>query len=330
MPRYVRTRAAGLYNPGFLSRHNSLLGILLLSGLLAASLSSRAKNRSLDAVHQLVDTSGQSYFANAHPYIDEPLEQLVERIPDLKTIQPAPDQNALPMILTKTAVKVDELFRDAVDLLAHEEITQEKLNAKGSIKSSRRGQYNYLILFHRDEPVSTIEEYRTDSKGNRVGNLGLEKGYFFTSGFALSCIYFALGHRSGSTFRYLGDEMVGARNTYVVAFAQRPGQAGTTAKASAQWGSVTILLQGIAWVDESSFRIIRMRTDLLAPRSDIGLDRQTTEEAFSEVVLPDVAAPLWLPSSVSVYSVFKGNTFRNEHRYMEYQHYGVSVKMVPQ
>jgi hypothetical protein len=107
----------------------------------------------------------------------------------------------------------------ADDLVAQEKITQEKLSPKGSIKSSQRGQYNYLILHHRDGPVLRLEEYRTDSKGDRVEDIGFEKGYSATSGFALTCIHFASDHLSDSTFRYLGDEMDGTRNTHVVVFA---------------------------------------------------------------------------------------------------------------
>ncbi len=67
-----------------------------------------------------------------------------------------------------------------------------------------------------------------------------------------------------------------------------------------------MLIQGIAWVDKSDFQIIRMRTDLLAPRTEIGLDRQTTEVTFDRVQLPDVATPLWLPSDVQLNIQFAG------------------------
>lgn len=82
-----------------------------------------------------------------------------------------------------------------------------------------------------------------------------------------------------------------------------------------------------------------MRTDLLAPRPEIGLDRQTTEVTFNQVQLPDVAAPLWLPSEVKVYIKFKSHdperkltyeqSFQNEHRYSDYRRYRVFVKMLP-
>ena len=71
-----------------------------------------------------------------------------------------------------------------------------------------------------------------------------------------------------------------------------------------------------------------MRTDLLAPLPQIGLEAQTTEVSFDEVRLQDVPNPLWLPRDVSVDSKFEGTNFRNEHRYTNYRRYRVSSKML--
>lgn len=323
-----RAQATGAHDSRFLPRRAAPISILVLSAIFAGSWPCRAKNATPAAVPRFTNTNGQSYYANAHPYVEEPLDLLVHQMPELKTLQPAPDQQALLTILSKAAAKVDEFFRQTVDLVAQEEITQEKLSPKGSIKSSQRGQYNYLILHHRDGPVLRLEEYRTDSKGDRVEDIGFDKGYSATSGFALTCIHFASDHRSDSTFRYLGDEMVGTRNTYVVAFAQRPGQAVITDMASGVWGTVIILVQGIAWIDKDNFQIIQMRTDLLAPRGDVGLDEETTVVTFGPVRVANIDTSFWLPTEVSVYSKFRGQAYRNEHHYTNFKRYRVAVEMV--
>jgi hypothetical protein len=147
--------------------------------------------------------SDQSYYANAHPYVDLPMAQLVERIPELKTLQPAPDEQELPVILQKLGRSVDDFVREIGDLIAREAVTQEKLNAKGKIKAKERVQDNYLIL-HHGYAWGASAEYRMDDKGNRLGAIGLEKGYLVTSGYALSCISFSTVAQSQSRFRYLG------------------------------------------------------------------------------------------------------------------------------
>jgi VWFA-related protein len=270
----------------------------------------------------------QSYYANAHPYVDLPMAQLVERIPELKTLQPAPDQQELSKILQKMGQRVDDFARDVGDLIANEDVTQEKFNANGKIKAKERVQDNYLILHHGYEWGASAE-YRMDDKGNRLGPIGLEKGYLVTSGHALSCISFSTVAQSQSKFRHLGEEKIDSRETYVLGFAQQPGEATFfTTMRGAGGADVDMLTQGILWVDKNSFQIIRMRSDLLAPNNEMRLDQLTTKVTFGEAQLQEVPNPLWLPSAVDVSIEIGGQRFHNVHRYTNYQRYRVSVKTV--
>jgi hypothetical protein len=269
-----------------------------------------------------------SDYAKAHPYFDLPLAQLIERVPELKTLQPAPDEQDLPVILQKLGRSVDDFVHGLGDLIAHEDVTQEKLNAKGKIQAKERVQDNYLILHHGNE-LGASAEYRMDEKGNRLGPIGLEKGYVITAGYALSCIRFSTVVQPQSRFRYLGEEKMDSRETYVVGFAQRPGVATFVNSVRGAGGvDVDMLTQGILWVDKNNFQIIRMRSDLLTPNNEIRLDQLTTEVAFGEVQLQDIPNPLWLPRDVDVSMEIEKQKFRNLHHYTDYRRYRVSVKIV--
>ena len=126
----------------------------------------------------------------------------------------------------------------------------------------------------------------------------------------------------------------------MVGFAQQPGKATLSVRVRGRNGTPTqMLVQGIAWIDKSNFQIVRLRTDLLAPRWDVGLNQQTTEVTLSKVQLADVATPLWLPGSVKVFVEFTTHngdvdefyelSYQNEHRYSGYQRYRVAAKVVP-
>jgi hypothetical protein len=290
------------------------------------------------------DTNPQSYYANAHPYLEEPLERLRELIPELKGLQPSLDQKGLPLILQRAGQRVDSFFRDTPNLIADEYIRQQELRSIGvdylaqeSIGADYPTQEirdEYLILLHGDRNEAKFDEYRMDKKGNRIDELStgrpFSSRFFVTHGFALSCVYFSTALQSESAFRYLGEQRIGGQNTYVVAFAQRPGDATMTETVMRGRGrsAVQMLVQGIAWVDESNFQIIKIQTDLLAPRPEVGLDRQTTEVTLSEVRLRGIASPLWLPKVVKVDLRFYGLNFRNEHHYANYRRYRVSSKMI--
>jgi hypothetical protein len=240
-------------------------------------------------------------------------------MPELKKLQPATDQRALPAILEQTGLRVDDFFRNVPNLIADEDITQQKVNSIGAVSATEHGKNNYLVLLHGNKNDAHLDEYRIDRKGNRVEQWIADKHdiissqFFVTSGFALSCVHFSTALQSDSTFRYLGDERIDNQNTYVVAFAQLPGEATiTVAMTGSQRKTVQMLVQGIAWVDKSSFQIVRLRTDLLAPRPEVGLDRQTTEVTFREVRFRYIASPLWQPRAVNVYATFYGQNFRND------------------
>ena len=293
---------------------------------------------------EAVSASEQSYYANARPYIDEPLKQLIKQVPQLKNLRSAGNQQELPVILQKTGERVDDFFHHVIDLTAREEISLARLRQETPASrpdlSSASVHDSYVILRHGNKDQAEIVEYRMAPNGSNFDPSVIMRGYLVTSGFALSCNYFSTGFQPESTFRYLGDEEIGAQDTYVVGFAQQPGKATLSVRMRRRSGAPAhMLVQGVAWIDKSNFQIVRMRTDLLAPRMDVGLNQQTTEVTLSKIQLVDVATPLWLPSSVKVYVEFTTHngdvdeyfelSYRNEHRYTDYQRYRVSSKVIP-
>jgi hypothetical protein len=330
-------------------RDNFVPGRLLVKAafvfLFAATATTWIRLSASGASSGAVESDGeQSYYANVHPYIEEPLKHLTKQIPQLKDLQPAHDQQELPTILQKAGGQVDDFFRHITDLTAHEEISLTRLRQeKPYTKPELSGEHvhdSYLILRHGSTSRTEFIEYRTDGKGDNFDQVVVQNGFLVTSGFALSCNYFSTGFQSESTFRYLGDERIGQHDAYVVAFAQQPGKATLTIRMRGRSETPAhVLVQGVAWIDKNDFQIVRMRTDLLAPRKDVGLNQETTEITFNKVQLADVATPLWLPSSVKVYVEFTTHngdvdqffelSYHNEHRYTNYERYRVSAKVLP-
>jgi hypothetical protein len=303
---------------------SALPNVLFLACLLTA-ISSPMCGAQLSPADQL-------FYANVKPYLEEPPEKLIAQIPELQGLRPAADQQLLSRILASTGHVVEAYFNNLIDLIAHEDIDQEVLKAQKIIKHKRHEKYDYLILFHRNEFPPRLEENRINADGNRVEQSGLGTGFPITSGFALNCIHFLPDFRPDSTFRYLGEQVLDSRNTFVVAFAQQPAKARPLDSISigGQWSGTPVLLQGIAWIDQSNYQILRLRTDLLAPRPDLHLATETTEVTLAEFRLPDVPSPLWLPRKVTVSTEYDGHAYLNQHLYSDYQRFRVAVKMLPQ
>ena len=284
--------------------------------------------------------NAQSANPQLPPYLEEPLDRLLKRVPELKGISPAANQGELAIILRRTGATVDEFFANVVDVIAHEEIVQERLRPTvvnggmpgGLVDFKARTRDSYLILRRINGPRADIDEFRMNDKGIRIDDVGLAKGFLMTSGFALSIVHFSSMAQWESRFLHLGDQKIGGKDTYVVAFAQLPSEARNTVTLRAEGAKASLFVQGIAWVDKANFQIVQMRTDLLAPRLDIGLDEQTTEITFKEVRFSDLAVPLWLPRDVNINVKFTAGAFveiiRNVHRYTDYRRYGVSTKIL--
>jgi hypothetical protein len=61
-------------------------------------------------------------------YVDEPLEQLLRIIPEMKILQPAQDQTQLTMILEHCGKNVDTQFKKFSDLAAKEIVSEIRVN----------------------------------------------------------------------------------------------------------------------------------------------------------------------------------------------------------
>jgi hypothetical protein len=261
---------------------------------------------------------------------EKPLHVL---FPELTGLKFADTQTELPMILQHVGDNEEAFLRTIPDLTAREDVVvQQQAHANGGGADHSvpvfSGKYTYLVLAHHESDGVHLVEYRTDLKGNKI-KPGLNGAPASAQGFALVALFFDRFHQALATFRYLGRQVVDHSEMYVVGFAQRPDGAQLTGQISIRGKTTSTAYQGIAWIDPIKFQIVQMRTDLLEPRSDVGLRAQTAEVHFMEVHLPMVGTSLWLPRSIVISSSANGQLIRNLHKYSKYQRFGAESRIVP-
>jgi len=229
----------------------------------------------------------------------------------------------LDMLLTQVEERVASFFRDFPNTASRERVRRERLSVYGRVEDSVTQTYNYALY---PDKTGGWQEGRTDSKGRDVEPDKMKGVAFLTSGFAGNQVFFHPSHKAGCRYRYLGRQAA-EPHAHVIAFAQVPGKANFvgTFQSAGMAAPTGLLYQGLAWVDPQTFQIVRMRTDLLTPRSDILLDRQTSEIWFSEVTFGDTRT-FWLPREVVVTFLWSGQRFRNRHSYSEYQVFTVETQ----
>jgi hypothetical protein len=291
--------------------------------------------------HDSAKPSPVSEFHNLS-VIDRSLEELIRDIPELEGVEAAQDQRELSGILKKAGECETTFVQQVPEISAEEQITREDLGwishstetkakksrDKPSARRSSLASYSYLIIPHLTIDGISFDEFRVP-EGTNSGDSGIRNGLTVTKGFALMPLHFHPSLQSESTFRYLGQQKVDERNTYVVAFAQRSEGARFTAQITHLGTSVDIPLQGIAWIEPQNFHIVRMRTDLLSSYPQVKLEVLTTQLEFTEVRLQQVPEALWLPTRVAVTTVSSGKRYRNLHTYGSFKRFGSESKILP-
>ncbi len=308
----------------------------------------------------LAGAYGQVVTSPAAPIASQPTEtsptvvdlsfpELLKSIPELRGLEPAQDQEELPTLLDKVGATAETLFHKMPSLIAHEEVLQARGNAKPT-----RQNFEYLILSHHTEKDVTLDEYRVDlhtatqtlgdsynpaavisggvsladlERLNMEANTHNKGALPLSQGFANGWVYFYPSNRSQAAFRYLGRQRVNGHDNFVIAFAQVPASVQSPGELHFEDQTLPIYYQGIAWVEESNFHIVRLRTDLLAPIPAVHLQRLTAAIDFgvTQVAQTD---PLWLPQKVVINVDVSGQTFREQHLYSGYRTYVVKTKLI--
>lgn len=301
---------------------------LLVLVVLSVCAVCSAQRRSA-ASNALFDTRGQGYYESARPYIDDSLPKLKKTVHELRGLHPAVSQKPLPMILSRTGGRLEDLVSKLPNLIALEDVAQFRAADNGGDAEQIRHKYNYLILVELYGGEPAFDERRINLTGRSGRAIGLDEGFVVTKGFATLWRNFLPKVQQESRFRYLGTQRVNKRTAYVVGFAQKPGWVEYPMYFVQGQRPTVCLFQGAAWIDEASFRIVRLRTDLLAPRPDVHLAKMTTVVTFGSARIAQVSEPLWLPVKAEVTANIGGYFYKNVHRYSAYKLFRTRVRFLP-
>jgi hypothetical protein len=285
-------------------------------------------------------------YSAAQPYLDDSAPELEKRVRELKGLKPDPSQEQLSSLLLKIGKRVDELVAKVPDLTSDERVTQTEWvvglaqdcashsrvpgnfpieNCSQTSGKRIQKDFHYIIQSHQTQDGRVLEEFRTDEQNQPLKSA---EGPSF-QGFVGSWVIFSPSNRSESRFHYLGEQKIGKREAFVVAFAQIPGSVSVPVMMVNGGGFVPILFQGVAWVDQEDFRIIQLRTDVLAPRQEAGLQKETAKILFGPVDISRLNLELWLPMGVDVRVEANGLAVQEQHAYSNYRLYHATSRMLP-
>lgn len=267
-------------------------------------------------------------------YFEFPIQKMKSAVPALKGIEYDENQQQLTAILDHVAKTIADVLPRLPNLISKEEIyhfqgPHDKLGAGGLASEQPWSRdFKYLILSHHNPDGSTsLEELRTDSKGKSAdaqGQFTAPRGF----GFAYEWLFFSAAGQREFRFRYLGRQDKFGRKTLVLAFAQDPARVTDPAHFQAGDKVAPFYYQGVLWVDQASFDVVALRTDLLSPLPDLRLRQLTTELTFRSVPIHGYDAVFWLPSELTISSDQGSGPMVENHRYSDYHLFHSEARIV--
>jgi hypothetical protein len=245
--------------------------------------------------------------------------------PSLYKLRPDGQDDKLPPILDQVGKSAAAMIAEFRNIACEERVYSEWNRGSPILTFREMGpnevahHFLYIIIPRPVGDPQMFKEYRTDPKGRPVDLGALSDLLLITTNFTGSWAYFNSSNQKESRFRYFGEQSLRKQRYYVVGFAQKPEIARNYTTFEAGDHSAAILVQGLAWIDERSFHIVKMETWLLASRADIGLESQDTTVNYLPIRPAGLNSVLWLPNEVKVLVHYHNIFIRNTHRYSDFK-----------
>jgi hypothetical protein len=118
------------------------------------------------------------------------------------------------------------------------------------------------------------------------------------------------------------------RHTQVVALAQKPALVELPTVFAFENQLFRVFMEGVAWVDATSFAILRLRLELLSAPATVPLRQFSVDSQFAQVSIAELTAPLWLPTQIVITTNLAGSTQRETHSYSNYRLFRTRSKLV--
>jgi tetratricopeptide (TPR) repeat protein len=300
----------------------------------ARMLTRRVRKRRLPVnarafVEDLLGRLDEESIQSIQSVMKQPVPELQKAVPSLAKLDTTPPLEGpdLPLILKKTGEGIEKFFREFSSTSSLEVLRQSVLDKKGKSHAVRRAEMYYVFQQKSLKGKPMVEEIRGRSDGQPDTIGGLEQGFMASTGFASSLIVFHPISQPSVDYRYLGRQEWAGRPVYVVGFAQRPGEAAPMGvfRSTARQSSARVYVQGVAWISGDQFQIVRLRTDLLEPIPDAGLNRQTSEIDYRPYQFLINGRSYLLPSRVTVSIDWFKRRLRNEHIFSRFWLFNVEA-----
>jgi tetratricopeptide (TPR) repeat protein len=235
-----------------------------------------------------------------------------EMVPEVAVDVPC----SVSTVLHAAGQRAEQLLNTLQKFNASERVEHYKLNAAGVPGPADVRSFDYIVsVSHDAQGGFQMQEYRNGGivhaeqfpSGIRTANLA-EHGLIFhpllAPGFHFTCE--GLGEWKGHP-------------TWLVQFDEKKNDLNPFRSYVIGGFSYPLQLTGRAWIDASTYEVLRLESDLLKPVGKIHLTREHIAIEFASVRFHTGNQQLWLPQTAELYVEWNGHSFYRRHSFSNFK-----------
>ena len=229
----------------------------------------------------------------------------------------------LPQLLDRIGKQVQDFWNYYPAVTCTEALEQSKLNEKGKTLFDQKTTYDYLILLQSTGTDVSVDESRiVKGRKSSKGKASL----LLTNGFSILMLLFHPIYQSSYEFTELADDTVDGRRALRIGFRQIPNDRSPSVLRLGD-REYPLEWKGTAWVDPSSYAVMRIVTDLGGSMNDIGLLQLNADVTYSGIQFAGTASTYWLPTRAVIEAATKRQRWRNTHLFRDYRRFNVETEV---
>ena len=240
-----------------------------------------------------------------------------ERVPGV-----APNVScALPQVLAGAGKQVELLMDSLEKIEATERVEHFTIDKQGELRSPEVRSFDYVVaVVHQPHGVIELEEYRNGSLDPHEFPADIA-----TEGLPAMALIFHPQISSDFDFTCEGLGQASGRPAWQVHFQQNPKRPNRIRAYVIARNYYPVPLKGRAWIDATSYQIVRLESELVNPMPQIRLARERVSIDYAPVQFRSKNVQMWLPSHAELRVAWNKNTFYRTHAFSNFKLFSVGT-----
>jgi len=225
---------------------------------------------------------------------------------------------ALPQVLEGAGQQVERLMDSLEKFAATERVDHFTVDKAGDLRSPEGRSFDYVVsVLHKPGGFIELEEYRNGS---------LDPAQFpasiATEGLPAMALVFQPQVSFAFDFICEGLGQASGRPAWQVHFQQKPNRPNRIRAYVIAGNYYPIALKGRAWIDASTYQVVRLESELVKPMPQIHLSRERLSIDYAPVKFYS-RDQLWLPSHAELLVAQDKKAFYRTHTFSNFQLFSV-------